>query len=61
LILFISGGSAFPSWWHIINNEAVATEIVRTLAGSIGIIMSVPLSTGLAVWWYKFRNINKQS
>lgn len=53
LILFISGGSAFPSWWHIINNEAVATEIVRTLAGSLGIILSVPLSTTLAVWWYK--------
>ncbi|MCD4694419.1 YibE/F family protein [bacterium] len=59
LILFISGGSAFPSWWHIVNNEVVAAEIVRTLAGSIGIIMSVPLSTALAVWWYKFRNTNK--
>src|SRR6056297_86349 len=53
LLLFVSGSSAFPSWWHIINNGAVATEIVRTLVGSIGIILSVPISTALAVWWYK--------
>lgn len=51
LILFISGQSAFNSWAQIINNEAIATEIVRTLAGSIGLILSVPISTFLATWW----------
>lgn len=51
LILFISGQSAFDSWAQIINNESVATEIVRTLAGSVGLILSVPISTFLAAWW----------
>jgi uncharacterized membrane protein len=49
LILFLSGGSAFNSFFDIINNEAIATEIVRTLAGSIGLILSVPIATWMAV------------
>lgn len=32
-----------------LTNEVVAQEIVRTLVGSIGIVASVPLTTGLAV------------
>lgn len=52
LILFISGESAFSSWGQIINNEAIATEIVRTLTGSIGLITAVPISTVLATWWF---------
>lgn len=55
LILFISGESAFTSWGQIINNEAIATEIIRTLAGSIGLILSVPITTYLATWWYSRR------
>lgn len=56
LILFLSGQSAFSDWTQIINNEAIATEIVRTLAGSIGLILSVPISTTIAVWWVKAGN-----
>lgn len=33
----------------IANSELMATEIVRTLVGSIGLVASVPLTTGLAV------------
>lgn len=51
LILFISGESAFNNWGQVVNNEAIATEIVRTITGSIGLILSVPISTGIAVWW----------
>jgi len=53
LILFLSGKSAFASWTQIINNEAITTEIVRTLSGSIGLILAVPISTLIATWWYK--------
>ncbi|MBP9856080.1 MAG: YibE/F family protein [Candidatus Pacebacteria bacterium] len=34
----------------IINREIFTAEIVRTLVGSIGLILTVPLSTALAVW-----------
>lgn len=52
LLLFVSGGSAFTEWSQIANNEVIATEIVRTLAGSIGLILAVPLSTAIAAWWF---------
>lgn len=51
LILFVSGQSGFASWDIAINNEILATEIVRTLAGSIGLVFAVPISTLVAVWW----------
>ena len=34
----------------VANGEAVAVEIVRTLVGSIGIVASVPITTGLAAF-----------
>ena len=49
LLLFLSGGSAFSSFADILNNEAIATEVVRTLAGSVGLILSVPIATWMAV------------
>lgn len=52
LILFISGKSAFGSWGQVVNNEAIATEIIRTLTGSIGLILAVPISTFLAVYFF---------
>ena len=55
LILFISGQSAFNGWWQIVNNEAIATEIVRALTGSVGLIMAVPIATAVAVQWLKRR------
>jgi uncharacterized membrane protein len=33
----------------VVNGEVVATEVVRTLVGSIGLVSSVPLTTWLAV------------
>ena len=33
---------------QILNSETVAEEIVRTLVGSIGLVASVPITTGLA-------------
>ncbi|MFH0891552.1 MAG: YibE/F family protein [Candidatus Falkowbacteria bacterium] len=55
LVLFVSGASAFTGWTQAINTELIATEIVRTLAGSIGLILAVPISTYAAVLWYGSR------
>lgn len=35
---------------QVINTETVAEEIVRTLVGSIGLVASVPITTGLAAF-----------
>jgi uncharacterized membrane protein len=50
LIFFVSPNSPFSSFEQIINNEAISTEIVRALSGSIGIILSVPISTFMAAY-----------
>jgi uncharacterized membrane protein len=34
----------------IATSEIVATEIIRSLVGSVGIVASVPITTALAVW-----------
>ena len=40
-------------FWSLINSELFATEIIRAVIGSIGLIMTVPIVTGLAVWYLK--------
>jgi len=61
LVLFVSGDSAFSSWNDIINNEAIATEIIRTLSGSIGIILAVPVTTILASWMFRSKSLAKNN
>lgn len=50
-VLFSS--SQFGTLSEVLNMEIVATEIVRTLVSSIGIVSAVPLTTILAVWYIK--------
>jgi uncharacterized membrane protein len=45
LALFVLSDQSFSS---LANSEAVATEIIRTLVGSIGLVAAVPLTTWLA-------------
>lgn len=48
LLLFYNTGSE-----HVlinINREIFATEIVRTLVGSIGLVLAVPITTLVSVW-----------
>jgi len=47
LLLFINNPHPFS---EIINYEIIADEVVRTLVGSIGLILAVPVTTFLAVY-----------
>jgi len=38
--------------WVILNSEAIAEELVRTLVGSVALILAVPITTALAAWWW---------
>lgn len=40
---------------EIMNNEIIAEEILRTIVGSIGLVLAVPITTGLAVYFMKKR------
>lgn len=53
LILFAQSDVIGLNISHAINNEMIATEIVRTLLGSIGIILSIPIVNYLASYFLK--------
>lgn len=48
LLLFYTGTAAGPM--AIINREDISTEIARTLIGSIGLVMAVPITTLLTIF-----------
>lgn len=51
-LLFVINQSQLP-WWAAINSEVLAEEIVRTLGGSIGLVLAVPISSALAAFSLK--------
>jgi uncharacterized membrane protein len=40
---------------QVVNFEVIAEEIVRTLVGSIGLVLAVPITTLIAVYWNRLR------
>ncbi len=51
LLLLFSNSTSNPGM--ILNGEIIATEIIRTIIGSIGLVMTVPITTLLAVHFLK--------
>jgi uncharacterized membrane protein len=50
IFLFVIINPTNQPLWVILNSELVAEEIVRTLAGSIGLVLAVPITTFIAAW-----------
>lgn len=50
LILYLTAFQSQIPLWLTINSEQIAEEIVRTMVGSIGIVLAVPITTLLAAW-----------
>ena len=46
-LLFLLNQAQQP-WWVTLNSEMIVEELVRTLAGSIGLVLAVPISSALA-------------
>lgn len=55
LVLLFSTSSA-PLYFTL-NQEVVAAELARILVGSIGLILTVPITTLIAAWWFGSREI----
>jgi len=58
LLLFSLKQEPFLTFSQVLNNEMIATEIVRTLVGSVGLILAVPLATFVGAWYLKSRKQN---
>lgn len=48
LPLFLLFTQSSLPWWAALNDQLVAEEVVRTLVGSIGLVLSIPLTTAVA-------------
>ncbi len=59
LLLFKLTSTQGP--WVTINQEMFATEILRTLVGSTGLILAVPITTAVAVWMLHGRTTSAHS
>lgn len=53
LLLFSVKQPPFLTFSQVVNNETVASEIVRTLVGSIGLALAMPIATYLAAYRLK--------
>lgn len=53
-LLFTLNNNA-PSWVTL-NSEVIAEEVVRTLTGSIGLVLAVPIATFIASYFMIWRN-----
>ncbi|MFB6226187.1 MAG: YibE/F family protein [Candidatus Paceibacteria bacterium] len=51
VILFSIGSPPFNTIISTLNNETVATEIMRMLVGGIGILLSMPIATLISVYF----------
>ena len=56
VLLFNVHQEPFLTVSQIINNEDIATEIVRTLVGVISLCLSAPIATLMAVKYLKVKN-----
>lgn len=53
LLLFTVNRESGLTFNRLINTEVISTEIIRTLVGSIGVILSMPIATFLAAIGFK--------
>ena len=57
LVLLFS--SARSSLFMTFNQEMVVAEILRIIVGSIGLILTVPLTTALAAWYFQDKDVEE--
>ncbi len=55
VLLFSSGGS---SLLMTLNQEIIVAEILRIIVGSIGLILTVPLTTAIAAWYFQDKEVD---
>jgi uncharacterized membrane protein len=54
LLLFVNNPHPFS---EIINYEIIAEEVVRTLVGSVGLVLAVPITTAIAAWYFSRKTL----
>lgn len=60
LLLFKLNQGLMVNYSQVINSEVIATEIVRTLVGSIGVALSLPIAAFLAAYVHKYPHLSRE-
>ncbi len=55
LIIFFAYQKSQPLW-IMLNSAFISEEVVRTLVGSLALVLAVPITTALAAWWFAAKN-----
>ena len=50
LVIFLGEHGALS---HVLNYEPLVDEMIRTLVGTIGLIVAMPISTRVTIWWLR--------
>lgn len=50
IFILFSLNPAQQPYWVIFNSEHIVEEVVRTVSGSVGLVLAVPITTLLAAW-----------
>lgn len=58
LIILVINPQEWPGW-AIFNSQIIAEEIVRTISGSIGLILAVPITTFIAAWYVHQKDLSQ--
>lgn len=61
LFLFFTVGGSTQPLWVTLNSEFIAEEVVRTLVGSMALMLAVPITTFLAAYYFGRRPIGPAS
>ncbi len=51
VFIFLVLNPSNEPFWMMFNSELISEEIVRTLTGSMGLVLAVPITTLLAAWY----------
>lgn len=61
LFILLTVNPAGQPLWYALNQQTIAEEIVRTLTGSIGLVLSIPLTTLIAAYVVHKKNLPSEA
>ncbi|HYC80108.1 MAG TPA: YibE/F family protein, partial [Candidatus Binatia bacterium] len=61
LFLFFTAGDHPQPFWVTLNSEFIAEELIRTLVGSVALMLAVPITTFLAAYYFSRRPVEQSA
>jgi len=56
IFIFLALNPSKIPYWVIFNNEIIADEVIKTIAGSMGLLLAVPIVTFIAAYFFSLKS-----